>query len=99
MEEGMTPLAWSPLAGGRIATGHGVSSRLLDVLDELATRENSSRAALAIAFVLSHPSDAVALIGSQRPEHLTDIANATRISLSRGDVYAIIQASDGAPLP
>jgi predicted oxidoreductase len=99
MEEGITPLAWSPLAGGRLASGDGIRPELLSVLDELAMRENASRAAVAIAFVLAHPVDVVALVGTQQPDRLTDLANATRVSLNRTDVYRIVQASDGVPLP
>lgn len=99
IEEGITPLAWSPLAGGRLATGDGVRPELLAVLDDLAARENASRAAVAVAFVLAHPADAVALVGTQRAERLHDLAQATRVSLTRTDVYRIVQTSDGAPLP
>lgn len=99
IEDGLTPLAWSPLAGGRIATGQGVRAALLEVLDDIAQRENASRAAVAIAFVLAHPSDPVALVGTQQPERLADMMNATRVGLSRADAYRIVQASDGVPLP
>lgn len=99
MEEGITPLAWSPLAGGRLATGEGVRPELVSVLDELAVREGTSRAAIAIAFVLSHPADAVALVGTQRTERLGDLATAVRVTLTRTDVYRIVVASDGVPLP
>jgi aryl-alcohol dehydrogenase-like predicted oxidoreductase len=99
IEEGITPLAWSPLAGGRLATGHGLRPDLLSVLDELAEREGVSRAAIAIAFVLAHPADAVALVGTQTPERLTELVASTRVQLSRTDVYRIVVASDGVPLP
>jgi len=99
MEEGITPLAWSPLAGGRLASGEGVRPELVSVLDELAAREGVSRAALAIAFVLAHPADAVALVGTQRAERLGDLASAVRVALSRSDVYRVVVASEGAPLP
>jgi len=99
MEVGLTPLAWSPLAGGRLATGDGIRPDLTDVLDELAAREGVTRAAIAIAFVLAHPADAVALVGTQTPGRLTEVAAAVRVQLSRVDVYRIIVASDGVPLP
>ena len=99
MESGITPLAWSSLAGGSIATGQGVSPALLAVLDELAARENVTRSAIAIAFVLAHPSRPVAIIGTQTPSRISELALATSVSLTRTDVYAIIQASDGSPLP
>jgi len=99
MEVGLTPLAWSPLAGGRLATGDGIRPDLTDVLDELAAREGVTRAAIAIAFVLAHPADTVALVGTQTPGRLTEVAAAVRVQLSRVDVYRIIVASDGVPLP
>lgn len=99
IEEGITPLAWSPLAGGRLATGTGIRDELTSVLDDLAAREGVTRAAIAVAFVLAHPADVVALIGSQKVDRLVDIARATAVRLSRADVYRIIVASDGAPLP
>lgn len=99
METRMTALAWSPLAGGRLATGDGVRAELLDVLDALAGDHGVSRAAMALAFVLAHPSAPVAIVGTQQPARLGDLATAARIRLTRAEVYRIIEASDGRPLP
>lgn len=99
MRDGVTPIAWSPLAGGRLATGDGVRAELIDVLDELADRESVERTAIALAFVLAHPSRPVAIIGTQRAERITAAVAALRVALSRADVYRIVQASDGVPLP
>ena len=99
MEAAITPMAWSPLAGGRLATGEGISADLLTVLDELATRENVTRSAIAIAFVLAHPSKPIAILGSTQPERLQELAKATTVQLSRTDWYRIVQASEGVPLP
>ena len=43
--DGVVPLAWSPLAGGRLATGDGIEPELVTVLDELAAREGCETAA------------------------------------------------------
>ena len=99
MRDGVLPLAWSPLGGGRLADGSGTRPELLAVLDRLADREGVDRAALAVAFVLAHPSRPVALLGTQRPERLRRLAPATGVSLDRNDVYDIIEASEGARLP
>ncbi len=96
---GLVPLAWSPLAGGRLATGDGLSPELVSAMDELAQREGVTRAALAIAFVLAHPSRPVAILGTQRTDRLTELATATGVDLDRDDVYRLIQASEGQPLP
>ncbi len=99
MRENVTPLPWSPLAGGSLATGEGLNAELLAKLDELAERENVGRATLALAWVLAHPSKPVPLLGTQNPNRLESQALATKVNLDREDVYALFQASDGNPLP
>ncbi len=99
MRTGVVAMAWSPLGGGRLATGEGVRPELLAVIDALAAREGVDRATIAIAFVLAHPAAPVAIIGSQTPERITASSAAFGVELSRDDVYAIIQASEGVPLP
>ena len=99
MRESVTPLAWSPLAGGSLATGDGVDPALLAIIDELAERESVSRAAIAIAFVLAHPSRPVALLGTQNPSRLAELAAAAHVTLTRDDVYRIIPVVEGVPLP
>lgn len=99
MREGITPLAWSPLAGGSLATGEGLDPALLAIIDELAERESVTRAAIAVAFVLAHPSRPVALLGSQNPARLGELAVATTVMLTRDDVYRIIPVVEGVPLP
>ena len=99
MRDGVLPLAWSPLGGGRLADGAGTRPELLAVLDRLAEREGVDRATVAVAFVLAHPSKPVALLGTQRPERLAKLAAATGVQLDRSDVYDIIEASEGQRLP
>jgi len=99
METGITPLAWSPLAGGAILSGTDQPDALLQLLDQLAAREKVDRAAIALAFILAHPAGAVALIGSQSSERLSAAQAALSVTLTRADVYALIEASEGVPLP
>ena len=99
MRDGITPLAWSPLAGGRLFSGEGMAPELLEVVDRLGEREGVDRAAIATAFVLAHPSQPVALLGTQTPARLTSAAAAFDVNLDRNDVYDIVAASEGQPLP
>jgi predicted oxidoreductase len=108
MQRGVTPLAWSPLAGGDLglareeARGRPGGARLaavIEVLDRLAAREGVSRAAVALAFVGVHPSGAIPIVGSQREPRIRDAATATGVRLSRRDWYAVVEASRGTPLP
>ncbi len=99
MELGIVPLAWSPLAGGRLATGVDVRPELVATLDDLAGREGVDRATIALAFVLAHPSAPVCIVGTQTPERITGSLAALHVTLRRQDVYDIIEASEGVPLP
>ena len=98
-ETGLVPLAWSPLAGGRLATGEGVDPELLAAIDRIAEREGVERSHVAIAFVLAHPSAPIPIIGTQRPERIVDTVRALDVTLDRSDVYTLVQASMGEPLP
>ena len=116
MRDGVVPLAWSPLAGGRLLGGggagglsgagaasaagaDGVRPELLAVLDEIAAREGVGREDVCYAFVRSHPSRPVVLLGTQRPERVRAAAGCRLARLERPDLYRIVQASEGARLP
>jgi len=108
LELGMTPLAWSPLAGGRLgqsvdearagADGARLAA-LLEKLDAIAAREASDRAAVALAFLLVHPAGVVPIIGTQREERIAAAVRAFDVQLSRRDWYEIFAAALGSPLP
>jgi aryl-alcohol dehydrogenase-like predicted oxidoreductase len=105
LRDGITVLAWSPLAGGRLTGGgggggnDGVRPALLAVLDGLAGREGVDRSPIALAFVLAHPVRPVAIVGSQSPERIAAATRATEVHGDRHDCYRIIEASAGAMLP
>jgi predicted oxidoreductase len=99
LELGLTALAWGPLHGGRLVSGEGIRPELLAVLDQLAQREEVSRAAIAVAFVLAHPVSPVAIVGTSDPARLRELTRALKVTLERSDLYDIIQASTGTRLP
>jgi len=105
MRDGITPLAWSPLGGGRlfgepdVIDANAPNPELIELLDVIAEREGVDRAAVAVAFVLSHPARPVAIIGTQNPDRIRSANDALGINLTRADVYGIVQASEGVPLP
>jgi predicted oxidoreductase len=104
----VTPLAWSPLARGLLGARLEEARRgpdgerlaaLVACLDEIAAREQAPRSAVALAFVLVHPSGAIPILGTQRPQRIRESAAALRVRLSRQDWYRIVIASQGVALP
>ncbi|MEM7677025.1 MAG: aldo/keto reductase [Myxococcota bacterium] len=99
MQLSIVPLAWSPLAGGRIPRAEGIAGPLVSALDAIAQREDVERSTVALAFVLAHPSAPVAILGTQDLGRIRDARRALDVHLDRNDVYNLIEASEGAPLP
>jgi predicted oxidoreductase len=99
MRDGVVPLAWSPLAGGRLVTGENVRPELMAEIDDIARAYDTTREQVAYAFVLSHPSAPVLLLGTQKPERIIAATSSPVQALERRDLYRIVAASEGRPLP
>ena len=88
----ITVQAWSPLQFGMFG-GTFIDNpdfpELNKTLGELAEREQVSKAAIAIAWILRHPAKMQAIIGSMNPEHIKDICAAADVTLSHHDWYAL----------
>ena len=101
MQHGMGVMAWSPLGGGRLG-GASDDKRVQTVataLDEIAERQGVSRASVAYAWIMAHPSGAIPIVGSQQPERIAESVEALKVSLSRAEWYAVLTASRGERLP
>jgi len=106
--EGITPVAWSPLAGGLLGDGGSVDPKdprasglraLLDLLDAMAGRYGVSRTVISIAWLLKHPARIIPIIGSVNPARIRDAAKADGLELNREDWYRILVAARMQALP
>lgn len=97
---GLTPLAWSPLGGGRLGTTETErEAAVVAELDRVAEGLGVSRAVAAYSWLMAHPAGIVPIIGSQRPERIAEGAEAMRVQWSRTDWYAVLVAARGERLP
>lgn len=106
--ERITPLAWSPLAGGQLAEG---AHRLLPwqekyrreaavaELDTQARGFDTTRSNVALAWLLKHPAGIIPIVGSTRPEKIREAIQAEQINLSREQWYRLLEAARGERLP
>jgi predicted oxidoreductase len=104
----MTPLAWSPLGGGQFGDGakrllkyqEGYrTAEVVPLLDDYAQARGVTRSAVALAWLLKHPSGIVPIVGSTNPQRIRDAAGATETTLSREEWYRLLAAARGGPLP
>lgn len=104
IERKITPLSWSPIAGGWLAEGGKVPAgdprhHLLSIMDELAGLYGVSRTVIAIAWLLKHPSGIIPIIGSTRPDRIRDAVKADDLELTREQWYRLLVAARQKPLP
>lgn len=95
------PMAWSPLAGGRIFDPtNPAAARLAEAAKSLSARYNGATLEqLAYAWILTHPSHPLPVIGTNKLERLQSAAQADGIVLEREDWYALWEAAQGCRIP
>jgi len=95
------PMAWSCLAGGNIFSEQTEQAKRLRVaLTELAEELGASSIEQVIfAWVLKHPSNPVALIGSGNIERVTEAVGALALQMNTEQWYRVWVTSKGVGVP
>ena len=107
LEYSVTPLAWSPMAGGRLgwsveeaqAQGADRVAALLGELDGVAQEQGVSRSAVALAWLMVHPAKVIPIIGTQTCSRIVESMQALKVQLTRAEWNRILEASMGESLP
>lgn len=94
------PMAWSPLAGGKLMTAEDADSvRLRAKLVELAHLHGVTPDAIALAWVAALPSRPQVVIGTNQPARIRQAAAADTVKLDRQQWYELWQAAKGHSVP
>ena len=97
---GLTPLAWSPLGGGRLASPESERDKAVAAeLDRVAAALGVSRAVAAYSWLMAHPAGIVPIIGSQQAERIAEGVTALTMRWTRTDWYTVLVAARGEGLP
>lgn len=97
---GLTPLAWSPLGGGRLAAPETARDKAVAAaLDAVAEAQGVSRTVAAYSWLMAHPAGIIPIIGSQTPARIAEGAEALKVRWTRTDWYAVLVAARGERLP
>jgi predicted oxidoreductase len=95
------PMAWSPLAGGRIFDqSNDAAVRLVAAATTMSAQyDGATLEQLAYAWIMAHPSRPLPVIGTNKIERIESAAAAANIKLSREDWYALWIAAKGHGIP
>jgi predicted oxidoreductase len=97
---GLTPLAWSPLGGGRLAAPDSPRDKAVAAaLDAVAAAQGVSRTVAAYSWLMAHPAGIIPIIGSQNAARIAEGAQALAVKWTRTEWYAVLAAARGVPLP
>ena len=96
MARNIAVLAWSPLGGGQLADGNSLAVTLLQ---QQGARFGVDQSAAALSWIMAHPSRPIPIIGSQSPERIARSTDAFKVEWTRGEWYAVLEASLGHRLP
>ena len=97
---GLTPMAWSPLGGGRLAAPETARDKAVAAaLDAVASAQGVSRTVAAYSWLMAHPAGIIPIIGSQNAARIAEGAAALTVRWTRTDWYAVLVAARGERLP
>jgi predicted oxidoreductase len=89
-----TPLmAWSPLAGGALFSGDHPD--VMSALSNVASQNNVDETAVAIAWLLAHPSRILPVLGTNSLERIKSMSAALDVRMDRQTWYEIYTAALG----
>ena len=89
-----TPLmAWSPLAGGALFSGDHPD--VMRALSNVASENNVDETAVAIAWLLAHPSRILPVLGTNSIERIKGMSAALDVKMDRQTWYEIYTAALG----
>jgi predicted oxidoreductase len=100
LEKRISPMAWSPLAGGAVFTAE--THRFLtlkNVLHKIAKNMDVSVDQVMYAWLLAHPANIVPIVGTGKIERVRKAVDSLNLKLSTQQWYEIWVASQGKNVP
>ena len=96
-ERGIPPMAWSPLAGGMLFAGG--NPNLTATLQAKADDAGVDIGAVAVGWLLAHPSKILPVLGTNNLERISHISDALKLDIDRKDWFEIYESANGTEVP
>ena len=93
----MTPMAWSPLAGGALFSRENAT--LFDRLSEIAREFEVDASAVAIAWLLCHPAKILPVLGTNNLGRIAKLDDALKVSMDRQTWFELYELANGNEVP
>lgn len=95
----VAPMAWSPLAGGRIFSNDPGALRLKPVMARMAAAAGVAADAIPVAWLLAHPARILPVMGTNDLGRIRALKQALSVTLTREDWFELWTEAAGAEVP
>jgi predicted oxidoreductase len=97
----ISPMAWSPLAGGTLFRGRGEAAARVRIALESVGRELGGLTLdqVAFAWILTHPARIVPVLGTSKLDNVRHALQASRLRLTREQWFTVLAAAQGHEVP
>lgn len=94
------PMVWSPTAGGKIFNPKEKNQiRLLEILNEIASKKEKNADQILYAWFLKHPSELIPVLGTNDLQRIRSAAGSIDVALNTEEWFRIWEAGAGRPVP
>ena len=95
----ITPMAWSPLAGGQLFQDSAATQRLAPIFKRICDAQNTCIDHVALAWLLSHPANILPVVGTNNPERIKHLSDALNLDIDRETWFELWTAAEGQEVP
>jgi predicted oxidoreductase len=100
LQRRISPMAWSPLAGGRLLDGLGkAEERVQTALSSLRLKYKATLDQLAYAWLLRHPARIIPVVGTNNLKRITLAARSLSLQMELQDWFSVWSAALGTEVP
>lgn len=96
-ERGLPPMAWSPLAGGRL--WEMATPALRARIKALAAENGTDWGAVVVAWLLRHPARVIPVLGTNALARIATIAQALDVAMDRQTWFELLTLAQGHEVP
>ncbi|MEL0636488.1 aldo/keto reductase [Marinomonas sp. TI.3.20] len=93
--DGMTPMAWSPLAGGALFAQSPETARLAPIFARMADMQNCTPDQIALAWLLAHPANIIPVVGTNNIDRIKALEQVSSINIDRETWFELWTAAAG----
>ncbi len=97
--DNLTPMAWSPLAGGELFSDSDATHRLAPIFKRICEDQDTRIDHVALAWLLAHPANILPVVGTNNIARISALSNALNVEIDRETWFELWTAAEGREVP